>query len=380
MALRDKKACVYFFDILGLSVFFLPLLLDKILNRKKSRPPAKILLIELWGIGDLVMMSSILKPLRAGYPNAKITLLSKAYASDLLGTSENIDEFVEFDSPWTKFKSKYNVWRWDWKNLLKTIRGLKKEKFDLILDARGDIRNNLLSFLISGKTRLGYGWTGGGFFLTDNLKVENKGLHRIDAWVKLLKYLGLSANDCRPHLCVTKEEEAFADNFLKTNGISSQYLFIGIHPGARIKTRCWPLDRFAKVAEYVRDVYKSKVIIFLDPEGYGDEISIQGESFKVKLTLKQLIVVFKKLDLLVCNDGGPMHIATAVNTPVVAIFGPTNPIWFGPYGKSNTVIIENNMPCRPCFDYCKKDKAVCLDSITVNKVKEMIGNVCRRKN
>lgn len=376
MPRRDNKVFIFFLDFFGRILFFLPLLFDKIFYRKKLFCPRKILIIELWGIGDLVLMSSILKPLKTEYPHAKITLLSKAYAFTLFSDSGDIDNFIEYDFPWTKFKNKYNLWQWGWRKLFKIIQKLKKEKFDLVLDARGDIRNNFLSFLIGGKMRLGYDRTGGGFFLTDNLKDAVKNLHRVDAWVNLLKYLGLNADNCRPYLHVSKDEEALAEDFLKINGISTQDLLIGIHPGARIKTRCWPLDRFAEIAEYTRNICKSKIIIFLDQEGYGDEIPISGESLKVKLTLRQLIGVIKKLDLLICNDGGVMHIATAVNTAVVAIFGPGSPVWFRPYGENNTIIIDNNMPCRPCFDYCKYNKAICLEQITVNQVKEVIGNVC----
>lgn len=375
MIRRDSKVCIVFLDLFVCVLFLVPLALAAIFNRKKSLYPRKILIMELWGIGDLVMMSAILKPLKENYPKARITVLSKEVSKTLFKDDSRVDEFINFYFPWTRFRKKYALWSWDWPGLFRIIARLRKEKFDLVLDARGDIRNNLLSFLSGGKIRLGYGWRGGGFFLTDNLRDAGKNLHRIDAWVNLLKYLRIGADNCEPYLSVNKEEEAFADDFLEANGISRKDLLVGIHPGAGIKTRCWPLERFARTAEYARDICKSRVIIFLEPEGYGAEIPIEGESLKVKLNLRQLTGLIKRLDLLICNDGGVMHIATAVNTAVVAIFGPGSPSWFGPYGAKSTMILENDIPCRPCFDYCKHNKAICLDRITVNRVNVVIGNV-----
>jgi len=240
------------------------------------------------------------------------------------------------------------------------------------LDARGDIRNNLLSFLIGAKKRLGYQGTGGGYFLTHNLGNAHQNMHRVDAWLNLLESLGIGVYKCAPYLTLKENEEAFAENFLKASGISKGDLLVGIHPGARIKTRCWPLERFAKVAEYARDTCKAKIIVFLEPDGYGEDIPIRGENFKARLTLRELVALIKRLDLLVCNDGGAMHIATAVSTPVVAIFGPTDSLRFGPYGGSNTVIIEENISCRPCFDYCKFNKALCLERIGLNSVESAV--------
>lgn len=375
MPIRKSRFAIYFLNSFLWAIFFIPVIINKTVKKEKVSNPRNILIIELWGIGDLVMMSSILKPLKENYPNARITILSKEAGKVLFFDNPYIDSFVVFDFPWTRFRKKYRLWRWDWPGLLRIIVRLRKEKFDLILDARGDIRNNFLSFFSGGKMRLGYSWTGGGFFLTDNLNDEHKNSHRVDAWLNLLSYLGLPMNKCKPYLYVSKNEEMLVDALLKTNGVTNGDLLVGVHPGARIKTRCWPLDRFAKVTEYVRDTYKAKVIVFLEPESYGDEIPINGEYFKVKLTLRELVALIKKLDLLICNDGGAMHIATAVDTAVAAIFGPTNPVWFGPYGTNNTIIIENGIPCRSCFDYCRFSQPICLSDITVEMVVEAVDKI-----
>lgn len=377
---RESKFTIWFLNSVLWAIFLIPIVINKIRKKRKILNIRNILIMESWGIGDLLVMSPILKPLKENYPGSRITVLSKEIGKVLFSHNPYIDDFIIFDFPWTRFRKKYRIWNWDWPGLLGVISRLRKKRFDLVLDARGDMRNNLLSFLSGGKKRVGYDWTGAGFFLTDNLRHEHENSHKIDTWLNLLEHLGIRTNEYAPHLYISKDEEKFAEEFLKTNGIGNRDLLVGIHPGARIKTRCWPLNRFAKVAEYVRDICKCRVVVFLEPEGYGEKIPINGENFKARLTLRQLIALIKRLDLLICNDGGAMNIATAVGTAVAAIFGPTNPAWFRPRGENDAIIIENDMSCRPCFDYCKFNEVLCLDKITVSRVEEIVHEILKKLN
>jgi len=334
----------------------------------------KILIIEIWNLGDLIMMSTIIKPLKQNFPNSRITLLGKSIAIQLFEKNVCIDEYKVFNFPWTAHKNKYRFWSWNWKELIRVINELRKQEFDLALDARGDFRNNLLSFLIGAKRRIGYNWTGGGYFLTDVAQFDYNNGHRIDAWLNLLNYLGIKVESPKPYLSVAKDEEEWAGSFLREKGIGEGDLVIGIHPGARIKTRCWPLDRFAEVADYIKDNYKSKIIVFIEPDDYGQDIPIKKEHLKVKVSLRQLIALIKKLNLLICNDSGVMHIACALGIPLVAIFGPGDIKRIGPYGDKYTVVIKEQMECRPCFDYCKYKEPFCITKISVEEVLKEVDN------
>lgn len=327
-----------------------------------------ILIVELWGIGDLMMMSAILEPLRKAFPRARITILSKAISHELFKYEPAVDEIVAFDFPWTAFRKKYFFWRWDWKGLVRVIKKLRKKRFDLIFDARADLRNQILSFLIKGKKCLGFPWKGFSLFLTDSLKCDYTCKHRVEAWLSLLNYLGIATAEVEPRLLLSEDERIWARSFLQQNGIMPADLVIGVHPGARIKTRCWPLERFTRVCEYIQEKYCAKIIIFVDPQGYGDSMVVRGEFLKVKLSLRQLAALISQLDVFICNDSGPMHIAAALHVPTVAVFGPTEPKWFSPWGKKHTVIVKDGIPCRPCFDYCKQREPFCLTGISLNEV------------
>lgn len=356
-----------FLDLLGYPIFWA-------LFRKKPVPSyKKILVFEFWSIGDIVMMTSIIGALKTRFPDSSIDILCKPSGSEILKQDPRINKILIYDFPWTAFKNKYNLLKWDWKGMWSCIKKAKSESYDLILDARGDIRNNIVSFLIRARKRVGYDWTGGGFFLTDVVRFDYKNKHRIDAWAALLTYLGVDTGILRPQIFISQKAQSWAVDFLESKGVKKGELLIGIHPGARIKTRCWPLDRFAEVGEYLINKQKAKLFIFIEPEGYGENISLKGEYFKIKVPMQELIALIKKMDLLICNDSGAMHMATAVGTPVVAIFGPQNPVWFGPYGNDHSVVIKKDMECRPCFDYCKFKEPLCTDAVTVSEVLAAAG-------
>ncbi|NQV00193.1 MAG: glycosyltransferase family 9 protein [Parcubacteria group bacterium] len=369
MLLRDKKVIIIIIDFFIRFLFFIPLLIRNIFIHRVKKDPNNILIMELWGIGDLVMMSSILKILKTNFPKAKITLLSKVNGRVIFGDVTYIDDFIEFDFPWTHFKGKYKFWNWSWRNLFKVIMQLRKSRFDLAFDGHGDIRNNLLLFLSSAKRTVGSGiHTGGGYFLTDNVTFDSKVNHRIETWSSLLNHIGLDTDNAKPYLFVSEEDKVCSEKFLNRHGVGREEFIVGIHPGAGIKTRCWSIDKFARVAEYLRDIYGAKIIVFIEPDGYGENIPIKGEYIKAKVILKEIIALIKSVQLLVCNDSGAMHIATAVNTSVLAIFGPGAVDVIGPYGLYHTVVIKDNMQCRPCFDNCRYDKPMCIDNITISDV------------
>lgn len=377
MRLKRNRIFISLIDIVFSILFFIPLALESLRRRKwhSYGEGMKILILELWGIGDLVMMSAILRPLRERFPEGKISLLSNDFGDTLLSASGCINTFIKCNFPWTVFKGKYRAWNWDWPSLIKVIMQLRREKYDLSLDARGDIRNNLLSFLIGAKRRIGYDWTGGGYFLTDVLPHAYEKKHRVEAWIKILDHLHVEAENTRPSLYVSEEEQREADNFLVTKNVGNGDLLIGIHPGAGRKVRCWPLARFAEVAHYLNDKYKARIIVFVEPQGYGNDIPIHGEFIKAGVGLRELKALIKRLSLLICNDSGVMHIAGAVNTKTVAIFGPGDKTRIGPYGENHEIVMDTNVSCRPCFDYCKYPKNFCLESISVNDVVKAISKI-----
>lgn len=320
-----------------------------------------ILLVELWGLGDLVMMSVVLSSLRRAYPHAKITLLAKPHAEELFKYDDRIDEFIVFDPPWTVFKGKYRLWKWHFSGMYRIIKRIRKEHFDLCLDARGDVRNYIFLYFCGIKKKM----------YQHNRRI---GVHRSEAWEELLSYLDIDAIESGPELKITDADKLKARQLLKDK-FSGDEDYVLLHPGARIATRCWPMERFVSVARHIFKTYGIKVIVLEDGTGYGDRFVDVAGVYVVKVELRSVMGLLSLARLLVCNDGGIMHIADALGCVVVSIFGPTDHVRFGPFNNKENIVIEDGYSCRPCFDNCKKGDPECISRISLRSVLDKIDGL-----
>src|ERR1700694_5824894 len=146
----------------------------------------RILVIEPWNIGDLILATPLLRDLRKRHPRAEICILAKSHARELLDRSGLVDEVIVCDLPWTADKNKYRISGSVIKEMLRLVRMLRERHFDVTLDARMDIRSNLLAAMTGSAHRIGYDIGGGGWLLTDTLPSERDRSHKIDDWLDLL--------------------------------------------------------------------------------------------------------------------------------------------------------------------------------------------------
>jgi heptosyltransferase-2 len=225
-----------------------------------------------------------------------------------------------------------------------------------------DVRDNFLLWLSGAARRIGYGLGGGGFLLTDRVAPDLSRPHRADIWLHLLDALGKPTNRDLGGLRLTADELASAQLFLEESGIPSDAFLIGVHPGARIAVRRWGDERFSEVVRHILEETEAHVLWFSDP-GNPSVASPLERCHRVSLEFRSFLAVLSRCRLLVCNDSGPMHLANLLGVPVVAVFGSTNPVWFGPRGAQDRIVIRPEFWCRPCFDYCIFDEPHCLRTI-----------------
>lgn len=334
--------------------------------------PDSILVVEIWRTGDVILSTTVLEPLARRYPNARIVLLSSPVAPALVAGSPHLAEIVTFDFPWTAEHGKYALWRWPWRRLAALVGGLRARRFSLCLDARGDLRNNLLTWLIGAGERLGYATTGGGRLLTHVVSAPDGVIHRVDAWRRLLVALGIPAAAAAPRLPVTADEDRTARALLAAHGCGPATTVVAIHPGARVALRRWDIGRFAAVGRDCLAVPGVRVVVIVDPDGTGRELAQTLDVPALELDLRGLIALLGHVSLLVCNESGPMHIAVSRGTRVVSIFGPGEPEYFGPSDPRDRVVIETPMPCRPCLDRCLFAEPYCMTRIEPERVMEAV--------
>jgi heptosyltransferase-2 len=301
----------------------------------------RILVIEPWNIGDVILATPLLRALRARYPKSEISLLAKPHASDLLKHSGLVDEVIPGDLPWTASANKYRMSGPILEEMRSVVHVLRQRHFDVTLDARMDIRSNILAAATGAPHRIGYDIGGGGWLLTETLPSDRDGSHKIDDWLSLLDLMpdgGQSrASNTRelPTLVITEEERAAARAHLSVGGAGRSPV-IGYHPGGSHAGKRWPRERFEELLRELSASYGGTHIAFLGPDEQGG--STWPGAVVSRPDLRQLMAQIACCDVLVCNDSGPMHIADALGVPVVALFEMGNPQWYGPSGPRATVI------------------------------------------
>lgn len=338
----------------------------------------KILIIRLGSIGDVVLTTPVISALKLSYPDADVDFLVKKEYHELLIGNPHIRRVILFDGSRQK----------GLKGLLEIAGELRKEGYTHVIDLHGNLRSRAISALISGARTLRYDKQAvNRRLLLLGFKAQTK--HTVDAYLSALAPLSVGA-DLKPApttaIYLSQEEEKAAGSLLAQHGVLEGSTIIGINPGARWQTKRWLKDGFVDVGKKAITELGAKVLVFGGPgevelservsEGIGrDAFSVAG-----KIGLRETAALIKRCSVFVTNDSGPMHMATAVGTPVVAIFGPTvRGFGFSPLGKS--VVVEKEIKCRPCSlhgsEKCPRGRLDCMKGIKAeavfDAVREQIG-------
>jgi heptosyltransferase-2 len=287
------------------------------------------------------------------------------------------DEFIPVRAPWVDNRggvgTRYIPVSPIWLKFFGKMLRLRRRRFDLafVLSGKTDIRHNLTLWLTGARRRVGFGYAGGGFLLTDNVSPDLSDPNETALTLQLLKHLNIPPVGYANLLRVPSEDQEFAAKFLYEAGVKEGDLLIGLHPGARVPTRQWGGDRFRDVARQVMERYGAKILWFTDP-AQPSVNSPNANFIPVSLPLRQFLAVLSRCQLVVCNESGPMHIAAGLGVPVVAVFGPQYPEWFSPVGNRHEVVIRRDVWCRPCIDQCIYPEPYCLSLISVDQVARVV--------
>ncbi|MGH7604149.1 MAG: glycosyltransferase family 9 protein [Gemmatimonadaceae bacterium] len=332
-------------------------------------PPQKFLVVEPWGIGDVVLSTSLLQGLRNAFPQAKITMLAKAHAKDLLANTDLVDDIMVCDFPWTAFSGKLTPGKYVPKQFQSLVRRMRERDFDVSLDARRDIRSNVITYFSGARRRIGYDFGGGVHLLTDVLPSGTQDDHKVSDWLALLKPLGITTTEqCQPTLTVTEGEKANARRRIRMAGLSTEKIIVGVHPGASQAVRRWSPHRYAAVIDELVSNSGLQVVVLEEKEGDSAAIVTRDHVPRLQSSLRGFMAIVSECDLLLCSDSGPMHIANALGVPVTALFGPQRREWYGPRGELDQVVQVDDMNCRPCFDACIFATPRCMEGIAVKEV------------
>ncbi len=313
-------------------------------------------------IGDAVMCTPALAALREKYPEKHISLLAVDRVADCFLNNPSVNEIIPLSG-----KKGLSYW-------LKALE-LRRKRYETAILFSNSF-SSALFFRISGIPRIsGYSRDGRGFMLTDGIEVTEELLksHQTKYYFHLIASPGEPAESV---WVVTGKERKEAGQILRKNGISSENPLIGISPGAAFgPAKKWAPEYFAETANELVRKYQLQVLVFGTD---GDRESALSVCSKIKLgkalnlagktNLRQLGALMSMCKILLTNDSGAMHVASAVKVPVVAVFGSTDPGRTGPRGNRHRVIYKK-FDCSPCFKMeCPRGDYRCLREIKVEDV------------
>lgn len=329
-------------------------------------------------IGDLLLVTPVLRTLRSNFPAAHIALLADAKLADLVRLNCNIDELIAIDK-----KGHHNKLI----NYVSFIGEIRQKKFDLVINLHKNERASFIAALSGAPKIVGYSTFGPGLLFNQVIENRKRSKHQVHAHFDVLKEtLGITNIDDRGiEMWLDEEAEASAtaiwSQVFPQKSTASPSPVIGLNIGASWPTKRWPKEYFAELADRLVD-HGFAIAYFggpMDVDIVDQAISLmrhRNNPQVVKLTgtvtLMELAALLKKCRVFVTNDSGPMHIATAMRVPLVSMFGASPVQGFWPYNDIS-VVLKTPLPCHPCYKHsCKLGGLECMYAISVETVLQAV--------
>jgi len=337
----------------------------------------KIVLFEAGWVGDTIVTIPATKSIRQKFPKAQIIRICSPVAGPILKNCPSIDQLLIYDRDGAHRGIKGRL------KLLKSIRKIEPDIFinlhvpDINRGFLIYLRDNFFSFLTSAKLRVGYYCTLTGLFLTHGIKTSHN--HLSQFIVTLINDLAVQIGcnpKCELELLVNSNDRKTAKDFLRDHGVRNTDRIIAINPGAKRKSKRWPLQRFIEIAKCLAK--EAKIVV----TGSKDEMDLTNQMAAAVpyiitasgiLPLMPTAALLERCKLIITNDTGIMHVASALKVPTVALFGPGNVSrWVSP--NANWLkVIHHPVSCSPC----ECEDLSCMQAITVDEVKEAVLELIR---
>jgi heptosyltransferase I len=331
----------------------------------------RILIVRLSAIGDAIQTMPVACALRERFPDAFLAWAVESRAAALLREHEALDELIELPRGW--LKSPGGVWR-----LRRRLRDLQ---FDTTVDVQSLTKSAILARLSGARQRIGFGNPGGRELSKwfNNQRVDPKTSHVVDRYLELLRPLGIESPTVRFQVPEHEEDRAAAEQIIDELGLPAGFAII--NPGAGWPSKLWPTDRYAAVARHLNDAWHLPTLVVWagQAERAMAEQIAHASPAAVHIcpptTLPQLAAISRQAKLFIGSDTGPLHLAAAVGTPCVGLYGPWPASRHGPYGPQHIALqkmfFEGSARGR------RTAPAIYMESITTEMVCEACDGVVK---
>ena len=321
-----------------------------------------------------MLLTPALRALKIAYPQSHLVLLIRPLVADLMTPHPYVDEVI-VDSKGRGFNRLHSFY--------KSVSEIRRWGFDLAVVLHPtSFRNALIPFIAGIPERIGSNVSGRGILLTRTC-ADRTDLHEVHRYLRVLELIDIHEQNAKLEFWHTDADRQAAHQILARQGISSKEHLIGVNLGTTWRTKRWSLENFAEVIAQVQKRFDARILLTGSTaeiplgEALAEIAQVEAINLIGKTTLMELGALIESCALYLTCDSGPMHIATAVGTPTIALFGPTSPIRHGPYGE-NHKIIEKSVECRPCYkrNCMRKDQPhLCMTEINPNEIVAQILKV-----
>ncbi|MEM7193519.1 MAG: glycosyltransferase family 9 protein [Pseudomonadota bacterium] len=327
----------------------------------------KILAIKQTSLGDVLHVTGHLRRMKEAFPEAELHVMTATSSAMILENHTSIDKLIVID----RYGFKKNWWRkpvWSYRLMKTAMQQIRQHEYDLAIDFQGLSKSVIFLYGARARRKFVKGkWPG----LTG---FHNRQLHAVREMDAVLDMAGIDAEDTSMEFQTTVDDDNHVDSLVKQLARNDLPVLL-FSCFSRWQSKDWPLEKYVELARYYAD---DNLILFSGAENRQPEIEQavallkhpNCHSVAGKITLRQFAALAGKATLMVTGDSFPMHVSVAKGTPVVAIFGPTNPHKVGPIGKSHRVVQAPN--CRQCEN--SRCRRLCLLDVPVGSVRDAVDN------
>ncbi len=347
-----------------------------------TQPKPRILIVKLSAIGDVVHTLPALNALRRHWPEAHITWLVEEAAADLVVNHPSLDRvLVSKRKSWARGLRSAR-WRQDLKAVAEFIRMLRNTHYDMVFDFQAALKGAMLIALIRSNRKIGFGpgmqhQESSHLVLNEKIPMVSMEIHALKRNLIMLEAIGIPEGAIEYKLPIDETSQYNITRLLEDAKETFSGPPIAINPMAKWETKLWVPERFSALADKLIDTQQAPVF-FTGSRADRPMIDKMMENMRNpayniagQTTLIELAALYQRMAVVISTDTGPMHIAAAVDTPVLALFGPTAEWRTGPYGEIHQVV-ATDADCRPCFkrkcSHCK-----CMQEITTDDVFDKIA-------
>lgn len=338
--------------------------------------PSRILIIKLRAIGDVVMATPVIENLRRHFPKSHIAFLTEGASREVLADNPFLDELIILDRGAWKGLGPFGSLRAQWAFYC----DLRSRNFDIVLDLFGNPRSAILSVVSGAKMRIGFDFRGRRHCYTNLIRPRGGDVHEVLFNLDALTALEVPIKTTVPLFPVSEVLRQASSKWLAQNAIGPGEKIVGINPGGGWEIKRWNPERFAAVADRLKQDFGTHILLFWGP---GERETVEALAASMtrdplilpETTLSEMAAYLQHCTLFLSNDSGPMHMAAALGVPTVGIFGPTDPALQGPYGSGNAVVQKVGLPCLCCNRLTCQIGNPCMETLMPDEVFSVVQSL-----